>query len=92
MLKVALTRRAAADLRSLAPEAQNATLLALGAIPPAFGRPHVHRGVGIRQLRPRIFEARVGLSLRALFVLFDETAEIQMIGSHDEVRRYLRRR
>jgi hypothetical protein len=67
-------------------------VLALRKLPQAFGRPHVHSGFGIRQLRPGIYEFRIGLSLRAIFVRFGEVIEIQMIGSHSEVRIFLRRR
>jgi hypothetical protein len=91
MFQVALTRRAHADLKNLPPDLHGAAVLALLRLPAAFGRPHVHGGLGIRQLRPGIYEFRVGLSLRAIFVRFGDVIEIQMIGNHDEVRKYLRR-
>jgi len=67
-----------------------AVLAALAEIPSAFGRPHLHGGRGIRQLRRGVFEARVGLSLRAVFVRLGDTLRVQLIGNHDEVQRYLR--
>jgi hypothetical protein len=92
MLQVALATRAHADLKNLPPDPHDTAVLALRGLPVAFGRPHMHVGLGIRQLRHGIYEFRVGLSLRAIFVRFGNVIEIQMIGNHDEVRKYLRRR
>ena len=92
MLQVALTRRAHADLKNLPSDLHDVAVLALRRLPVAFGHPHVHGGLGIRQLRLGIYEARLGLSIRVIFVRFRDTIEIQVIGSHDEVRKYLRRR
>jgi hypothetical protein len=65
-------------------------LEALRELPMVFGRPHEHPGLGVRQLRPGLYELRVGLALRAVFVRFADVLEAQIIGSHDEIRRYLR--
>jgi DNA-binding transcriptional ArsR family regulator len=73
------------------PEEERAEVLAaLAAIPSAFGRPHLQGGLGICQLRRGVFEARVGLSRRAIFVRLGDTLRVQLIGDHDEVQRYLR--
>jgi hypothetical protein len=69
---------------------QAAALAALRAIPATFGRPHVHSGLGIRQLRPGVFEARVGLQLRAVFIREGDTLKVHLIGDHNDVRSYLR--
>ena len=63
---------------------------ALGKIPAAFGRPHVHSGLGIRQLRPGTYEARAGLHLRAVFNREGATLVVELLGNHNEVQRYLR--
>ena len=65
-------------------------LAALAEIPAAFGWPHLHGGLGIRQLRRGVFEARVGLSLRAVFVRLGDTLRVQLIGDHGKVQRFLR--
>ena len=48
-------------------------------------------GLGMKKLGPEIFEVRVGLSLRIVYV--EEGAEVflALLGNHDEVRRFLRR-
>jgi hypothetical protein len=92
MLRVFLTKRAAGGLRRLAPAAEGACLRTLRELPAAFGRPHVHAGLGIRQLRPGLYELRVDLALRAIFVRSADALEVQMIGNHAEVRQFLRGR
>jgi hypothetical protein len=63
---------------------------ALESIPATFGHPHVHRGLGIRQLRPGIYEARIGLGLRAIFTREGGWLRVQLIGNHNDVRRWLK--
>ena len=56
-----------------------------------MGEPHRHAGLGIRKLhRSGIFEARVGLGLRLVFALQPELLALARVGSHEEVRRFLR--
>jgi hypothetical protein len=62
-------------------------LLELGS---AFGKPHEHTGLGIRKLRPDLFECRAGLSLRVLFRSAPGALIVRLIGTHDEVQKYLR--
>lgn len=53
--------------------------------------PQRHRGAGLRKLHPSsIWEVRVGLSLRALFLLRSDEAIFVFLGSHDEVKRFVR--
>lgn len=92
MLRVVLRKSAALALAKLTPEAYAAALDALRRIPAAFGNPHAHAGLGIRQLRPEVFEARIGLQLRAVFVRDSGDLIVMAIGSHDAVRRYLKER
>lgn len=58
----------------------------------AFGRPHVHAGLGIRKLAPHVFECRAGLRLRLVIRDKPEALEVQFIGTHDEIRRLNRDR
>ena len=57
----------------------------------ALGRQHEHSGLGMRKLHPSgLWEARVGLSLRAVFGLARDEATFVILGSHDEVQRFLK--
>ena len=61
-----------------------------------FGKPHQHQGLGIRDLGSDIYECRSGLDVRLVFVKDGTTKPptlyFDMIGNHDEVRRYLKRK
>lgn len=69
---------------------KKACLLVLLELADAFGRPHLHSGLGIRKLGGKLFECRCGLALR--FIFQDRAAElfISFLGTHDEVKALLR--
>lgn len=60
-----------------------------------FGKPHLHQGLGIRDLGGDLYECRSGLDVRLVFVKDSTTKPptlyFDMIGNHDDVRRYLKR-
>ena len=56
----------------------------------AFGNPHAHAGTGIRALGQGLYECRHGLSLRMIFAVYPGLLYFHMIGTHDEVRRFLK--
>ena len=68
---------------------------ALRRLPEAFGRPHVHSGLGIRRFGDG-FELRAGLraglKLRALFDWTPPVATFVFVGTHDEVAAFVRAR
>jgi hypothetical protein len=90
-MKVALGEGVRRDVRGL-PEAQRPSVFeAILALPRAMGAPHLHAGLGIRKLHASgIWEARVGLGLRVVFTLETNLLTLVRVGTHDEIRRYLR--
>jgi len=55
-----------------------------------MGDPHRRAGLGLRKLHHSgVWEARVGLGLRAVFTLADGVATLVSVGTHEDVRRYL---
>ena len=48
-------------------------------------------GFGLRKLAPGIYEFRVGLALRCVCVEQGDVLVLALLGSHDEVRRFLRK-
>jgi mRNA-degrading endonuclease YafQ of YafQ-DinJ toxin-antitoxin module len=90
-MRIALAEGFQRDVRDL-PEAQRlAAFDAMLALPRALGDPHSHAGLGIRKLHASgIWEARVGLGLRLVFALKAGRLTLVRVGSHDEIRRYLR--
>jgi mRNA-degrading endonuclease YafQ of YafQ-DinJ toxin-antitoxin module len=91
-MRVALTERFQRDVAALSAAERAAAFDALLALPKLLGDPHAHAGIGLRKLhRSGIWEARVGLSLRLVFALdLAGTLTLARIGTHEEIRRYLR--
>ncbi len=90
MLRVVLSPSALSALRKLEPEVHAAVVGTLSRVPAAFGRPHAHLGIGLRQLRPNLYEARTGLGLRIVLQRYGEFLVVKVIGDHDEIRAYLK--
>jgi hypothetical protein len=63
---------------------------AVGQLIDSYGRPHAHAGLGIRNLRPRLFEFRLRLDLRALVRDRGGDLYLTFLGTHDEVQREIR--
>ena len=62
------------------------------AVRDGFGAPHLHSGLGIRHLRDRVFECRVGLKLRLVFDVEPDLLAFNHPGTHDQIRRLLKNR
>ncbi len=55
-----------------------------------IGQPHLHKGVGIRKLRDDYFEIRVGRSRRLVFEHTTEALVVELMGNHNDVKRFLK--
>ncbi len=62
---------------------------AVARLQDAFGRPHLHAGVGIRPFG-RYLELRVGLALRVLFLPESGDLFLMCVGNHEEIRSCVR--
>jgi mRNA-degrading endonuclease YafQ of YafQ-DinJ toxin-antitoxin module len=90
-MKVALGEGFQRDVRGLSESQRAAVFEAILALPRAMGDPHLHAGLGIRKLHASgVWEARVGLGLRVVFALETNLLTLVRVGTHDEIRRYLR--
>lgn len=90
-MRVVLAEGFQRDVRALSEVHRLAVLDAILALPRAIGDPHAHAGLGIRKLHASgIWEARVGLGLRVVFALESTLLTLVRVGSHDEIRRFLR--
>lgn len=58
----------------------------------AIGWPHLHKGAGLRKLRDEFFEVRIGLKERLIFENTHAALVFEMIGNHDDVKRFLKNR
>jgi mRNA-degrading endonuclease YafQ of YafQ-DinJ toxin-antitoxin module len=90
-VRIALAEGFQRDVQGLPEAHRQAVFEVILALPRAIGDPHVHAGIGLRKLHPSgIWEARVGRGLRLVFTLEATLLTLVRVGSHDEVRRYLR--
>ena len=57
----------------------------------ALGTGQAPVGLGLKTLGPGVYEFRAGLALRGVHVEEGDLLVLALLGSHDEVRRFLRR-
>jgi hypothetical protein len=70
---------------------QTALLKLIFDLESALPSPQEHRGLGLRKLHPAgIWEVRLGLNIRVLFRLLPDEAIFLFMGTHDEVKRFLK--
>ncbi len=90
-MKVSFLDRFLRQLRAARPQDRAAVLDALLDLEAAFANPARHSGLGLRKLHPTdLWEVRIGLSLRVLFRLSQDEAIFVFLGTHDDVKRFLR--
>jgi len=90
-MRVSLAEGFQRNVRAL-PDAQWLSVFdAVLSLPRAVGDAHAHAGLGIRKVHASgIWEARVGLGLRLVFAFEAGLLTLLRVGSHDEIRRFLR--
>ncbi len=64
---------------------------AIDRLQESIGHPHQHAGLGIRKLVKHYFEMRVGLELRLVFKVERNAITFTFAGTHDEIRKFLKR-
>ena len=90
-MKVTILERFRRACRGLSPPDQAAVLRMLLELEAALANPREHAGARLRKLHPAgIWEVRAGLSHRALLRLAGDEAIFLFLGSHDEVKRFVR--
>ena len=91
-MKLELTESFQKAALALNDEQRRALFDVLLGLPRMFGEPHRHGGLGIRKLHASgIWEARIGLRLRLVFVFGDDVLTPVNVLDHDDVRRMLKR-
>jgi hypothetical protein len=70
---------------------QQAAVAAIARVEPAFGRPHLHSGLGLRPFG-KYFEFRAGLELRILFLAEGGDLHLCFVGNHNQVRAFIKNR
>lgn len=75
--------------RRLTPEQRDRVDVAIQRFQESVGRPHAHSGIGLRPFG-RFLEFRAGLDLRILALPAGGDFFLVCVGSHDEVRAYIK--
>lgn len=75
--------------RKLSSQAQAEIKTRALLLPEAFGKPHIHAGLGVRKVGP-YFEFRAGLKWRVLFVIRQGDVVLVTVGNHDNIVRFVR--
>jgi len=77
------------SVKRLDPAQRRAVQEALEQLVAAFETGQVPVGLGLKQLRPGLWECRAGLSERMLFFRHRHTVECLLAGDHDEIKQAL---
>jgi len=51
----------------------------------------IHKGIGLKRLKGDYWEVRHGLKVRLIFCWNKDLVEFILAGSHDDIKRYLRK-
>lgn len=90
-MQITLTERFQKDLSALSSNQQNSLFSIILKLPLAIKNIHQHSGLGLRKIHSSgIFEARLGLGLRLVFGFQNNEIILHRIGSHEEIKRYLK--
>lgn len=90
-MQIVLTERFQHDFDRLPSTDQAQVIRVVERLSAAMGTPHRHAGLGIRKLhRSGIYEARMGLNVRVVFLQAKQQLILHRVGHHESVRRYLR--
>lgn len=90
-MKIETTAQFRRCLRGLPDERLESILDAMRAAAQAYGRPHLHGGIGLRIIGDFI-ECRDALDHRLLFQRDEGSLVFRFYGTHDAVRAFLRSR
>lgn len=78
------------SVRRLDSAQRHAVQEALERLTAAFETGQVPPGLGLKQLRPGLWECRAGLSERVLFFRHRDAVEFLLAGDHDAIKQALR--
>lgn len=84
------SRRFDRSVKHLDPARRRGIQDAVERLVAAFETGEVPVGLGLKQLRPGLWECRAGLSDRALFFRHRDAVEFLPAGNHEEIKRALR--
>ena len=75
----------------LSPAEREVVKKALRFLQESFHSGHAPVGLGLKKLGPGVYEFRAGLVLRGVYVEEGSLVVLSLLGSHEDVRRFLKR-
>ena len=92
MIRILMGPRLIRSARNLNRETRTRIEATLSAVSQQFGDPHTHSGLGLRKLARGLWECRVDLKWRIVFVQEPDILRAYDIMDHDELRAWLKAR
>jgi mRNA-degrading endonuclease RelE of RelBE toxin-antitoxin system len=90
-VQIVLTEAFQRDVERLSSAQREKLFSAILLLPKALREIHRHSGLGLRKIHSSgIYEIRVGLDVRVVFGFREGAALLHRVGTHDEVKRYLK--
>ena len=90
MISITLGPRFLRSARKLDVGTRSKVEAALSSVASHFGDLHRHSGLGLRKLAPTLWECRVDIKLRILFIYNEGGLRAYDIMTHDELRAWLK--
>lgn len=87
-MQIDLSKSFREAVRGLAKPRRREIARVIDAVRDGFGTPHLHYGLGIRRLRAKYFECRVGLRTRLIFRAERGVLHFLYAGNHDAIRKF----
>jgi mRNA-degrading endonuclease RelE of RelBE toxin-antitoxin system len=78
------------SFKKLEPSAKKKVADALSSLIDFFESGQRPSGLGLKHLRGDFWEIRIGLKIRVLFIFEGSTIGFVIVGSHNDIRRFLR--
>ncbi|MBN2097214.1 MAG: hypothetical protein JW714_01915 [Candidatus Omnitrophica bacterium] len=77
-------------LKKLTPTAKSSVKEAIKELVIFFETGTRPGGLGLKKLRGQFWEIRAGLKIRIIFCLSDDIVEFIIVGTHDQIKQYLK--
>ena len=91
-MKVTVTPQLLSEIKQRAKNERQQIGEAIAKAQLSWGKAHLHDGISIRRLYDDVYECRVGLSERLVFLFVATPPELRFyfMGNHDEVRKHIK--
>jgi len=78
------------SLQKLSPDEKKRVRKALGQLSDVFESQVIPSGLGLKKLSSSLWELRVSLQLRVVFILNEDLVEWGFAGTHDDILKFIK--